>query len=361
MSSTVGTGLRGGDAAGPRALPDPAPDLEALQARAAERERAGDWAGAAAAFGAVFGAAARAGRLEPAADALRGQARVRQQEERLDEAEELAELSLEISERAGLGQAAARAVNTLAAIHYLRRDYAGARRLFEAALERALDLGDDVLTGWTCQNLGVLANIRGDLREARTRYLEGIGSFVRSRNKRNAAQVYNNLGMVCADLHDWMEAEVCFDRGIEIAGRLSDVPLLAKLYANRAEPLLRLRDFGRARASLDQARSFAARVDARETLADVARFRGMLSAAEGEAEEAAQHFRSALSIARAAGLALEEAEALRELGVFERSRGRHADGRAALQEARAIFVRLGAERDAERVDELLAGAGRAAA
>lgn len=324
-----------------------------LRRRAAQAEREGDWLAAGDAYAALFDAAVREGRLAEATDALRGQARVRQQQDRFEEADEYAWLSLEIAERNGLPQAAARAVNTCAAIRYLQRDYVQARRLFEAALERALDVGDDVLIGWTCLNLGVLANIRGDLREARTRYLEGIASFVRSGSKHNAAQVYNNLGMVCADLCEWMEAEVCFDRGIEIAGRVADVPMLAALYANRAEPLLRLRNLARARESLDQAERLAARVDARGTLAEVARFRGMAARAEGNLGEAESHFERALAIAREAGRELEEAEALREIGDLRRLLGDEGAAVDALQRARDLFARCGAQADAERVEEMI--------
>src|SRR3712207_8227714 len=45
--------------------------------------------------------------------------------------------------------------------------------------------------GLACQNLGVIANIMGDLREARIRYLESIGSAVRSGRKLNEAASYN--------------------------------------------------------------------------------------------------------------------------------------------------------------------------
>lgn len=350
-------------AAGPIVSGEGAPrdTAAALRARAEAAERDGDWPAADAAYAALFDAAVRERRLPQAADALRGQARVRQQEERYDEADEFACLSLEIAERNGLRQAAARAVNTCAAIRYLQREYGEARRLFEAALERALDVGDDVLIGWTCLNLGVLANIRGDLREARTRYLEGVASFVRSGNKQNAAQVYNNLGMVCADLQEWMEAEVCFDRGIEIADRLADVPLLAALYANRAEPLLRLRNLAKARESLDRAEQLAAHVDARGTLAEVARFRGMAARAEGGLAEAEAEFERALAIARGAGMELEEAEALREVGDLRRLLGDEEGALQALQRARELFARCDAQADAERVDQMIGEPAHAAA
>lgn len=327
--------------------------ISVLHGQATALEREGDWPAAGSVYEVLFREAVQLRDPAMVVEALRAQARIRQHEGRLEEAEEFAELSFETAERNGLAQAAARAVNTRAAIHYLRREFGPATALFEVALERGLDVGDDVLVGWTCLNLGVIANIRGDLREAWSRYLEGLGSFVRSGNEQNAALVYNNLGMVCTDLHEWLEAEICFVRGIEIASRLSDQPLLAKLYANRAEPLLRLRRMEEAHESLDRAEQIADRMDARDTLSEVARFRGMVARSEGRLGEAEAYLQASLEIAQGAGMALEEAEALREIGELARATGDEERRRQVLERAYRLFVGIGAKQDAARVGAML--------
>jgi tetratricopeptide (TPR) repeat protein len=326
-----------------------------LAEEALEQERLGRWDEAARLYSLAFRASLLAGDLEHAADSLRGQARVRQEERRFDEAEELAELSREIAERAGLSRSAARAVNVLGLIRYARGDWAGARAYYQRAIELALDTGDDDLAGLAFQNAGIIANIVGDRRESRTLYLESIGSFVRSGNSANAMLAYNNLGIVCADLREWLEAEVYFGRGIEIAERLSSSPVLARLCANLAEPLIHMGETERAVATLERAEAIAHTVHDTVALSEVWRYRALMARLAGRLDEAERHVAKALEVARVPGLRLETAEALRELGELRRAEGRGADALAALLEARDIFASLGAEHDVRVVEELLAG------
>lgn len=337
--------------------PLPADPVAALMERAGEAERAGTWEEAARLFRVAFRAAAEGRDPAAMADALRGGARVRLQQGRTEEAEELAELSRTVAQRNDLPREEARALNVLAIVLHARRDWRGAQALYETALERALDVGDDELIGLCCQNLGVLANVQGALRAARVRYLESIASSVRCRNKRNELMAYNNLGMVCADLREWMEAEVFFERGIEIAERIGDAAQLARLCANRAEPLIHVGDMTRARETLERAERAALRINAPSVLSDVARFRGIAARLEGDLDAAERHLRKAVETARGGETALERAEALRELGSLEIATGRHGPGRASLAEAARLFEGTGALRDARRAEEEAAAIG----
>lgn len=335
------------------AEPVPTSTLPELVQRAAELERLGNWREAVEVHDQVFRIAVCSAALPEAVDALRGSARALQRLEQFEAAAETAELSLQISELHGLAQAAARAVNILAVNHYLQRDWSTAQTLYEDALERALDVGDDELIGYTCQNLGVVANVLGHLREARVRYLESIGSAVRSGRKANEAAAYNNLALVCADLGDWMESLLYFDRGLEIAERIGDLAQCARLLAHRAEPLIAVGDFAEARQSLERAEEIATRIKARPSLADVARYRGRLLRLEGELEAADVELRRALQITEEAHLSLSRAETLEEVGHLRREQGLRSEAREAINEAHALFASLGAVRDMSRTAELL--------
>lgn len=320
---------------------------------AATQERAGRWEEARQAYSAAFRHAVQARSPGHLVDALRGGARVLQPLLRFEEAEELADLSREIARRHELLESAARATNTLAVIRYLQRDWAAAKRLYEEALALALEVGDDASVGLTCQNIGIVQNIQGNLREARIRYLESIGSFIRCGTPANAMLAYNNLGMVCSDLHEWLEAEVYFSRGMELAGQEGNAPLLAKLLANRAEPLIATGQIGSARESLGRAEEVARSIDAHDTLADVARFRGSAALAEGDLSAAAEWLERSIAIADRAKLRLERAEAERELAQLRWSEGKREEAKALLRGAQAIFRSLAAERDAAMTTELL--------
>jgi tetratricopeptide (TPR) repeat protein len=317
-------------------------------AQATEQEQLGHWAAAARLYAAAFRSATLAGWIEEAADALRGQARVLIREERYEEAEELAGLSMEIAQRAGARQSAARAINVLGIIRHSQRDWAASREHFRRAIELALDLGDDELVGLACQNAGVIAYGLGDLREARTAYLESIGSFVRSGNSENALHAYNNLGITSAELHEWLEAEVFFSRGIEIAERLSHAPLLAKLYGNRAEPLIEIGDLDQAEETLAGAERNATAVGDRVALAVVWRWRAALARHRGEFAGAGQAVDRALSFAT--DPTIERAEILLELGDQHALQGRPAEAEATYLRSRELSRSLAADGQAREAE-----------
>lgn len=338
-------------------LPQPpaarAPTLEAMFAEAGALERSGDWQGVDALYSRIFARAVAERRSSAMADAVRRQAEVRRARGAFEQGEELAWLSLEIAERHGLATEAARALNVVALLHYARAEFDQAKTLFEAALARARAVRDGCLVGLACQNLGVLANIRGDLHEARSLYLESIASSVRSGDRTTSMLVYHNLGMVCGDLGDWLEAELYFDRGIDLAERAGHLPLLARLYLNRAEPLIQLSETARARASLARAATLAEQVQDGEVLAGVARFTAVAARLEGDLDAAERHLERALSLAAEAGAELESAEATGGLATVRGLQGRRAEERSLLDEALAAFRRLGATREAKRVEARL--------
>jgi tetratricopeptide (TPR) repeat protein len=333
--------------------PRAADDARTLAGRAEESEGRGDWDAAARFYSLAFRASVLDRDITAAADALRGQARVRNHQRRFDEAEELAQLSLTIAERSGLRQSAARALNVLGIILHARGDWEQARTYFPRALEMALDLGDDDLAGLACLNEGVIANSIGNLREARTLYLESIGSFVRSGNSVNAMKAYSNLGLASVDLREWTDAEVYFGRGIEIGERLSHLPQLARLYCNRAEPLIRVGEYGRARATLQQAEAAAAAVGDRASMAETFRYRGWLSAAEHDDAAAEAHLRRALQTANDDSLALERGKALQQLARLRQQQGRMDEARLLYVQAQELFTSIGAEWDARSMENRL--------
>lgn len=330
------------------------PAAEAQTQPAEALELAGSWDEAEAVYAGLYHGALAEGDLSRAAVLLRKRAWTLWEQARYDEAEDLAELSWAIATCHDEPACAAYAINTVAASHFARGDLPASRALYGEARELAAAAGDDELVGFTAQNLGVIANIAGELREARALYLESIGSTVRSGDRRTAVKAYNNLAMVSADLRDWMEAEVYFGRAIEIADRLGDVPMLAKLHANAAEPLIRIGSHGRAREMLDRAERLAAAIDHPATLADVARFRGVLAREEGDLAGAFRLLDESLALADRSGAWLARAEAMEELARTHWAGQARTDAWRTLEEAREVFLRSGAAMDVERVDALRA-------
>ena len=188
--------------------------LHGMVEQAAALERAAEWEPARAAWSRAF-TAARAGRNPRAmADATRGAARTLRELGQLDDAEEQAELSREIALRCGLPLETARAVNILGTIRHVAGAIHEAADMYESALEGARAARDDELIGLACVNLGVVANIRGELNTAFAYYLESIAAAVRTGSVQSSLRGYNNLGMLAADVREWMQADVLFHRAL---------------------------------------------------------------------------------------------------------------------------------------------------
>ena len=321
---------------------------------AAALERAAEWEPARAAYARAFTEARAARSVQGMAEATRGAARVLREMGRVDEAEELAELSLEIATRASLPRETARAANVLGIILYARGAIHEAAQRYEWALELARELRDDDLIGLACANLGVVANIRGAFGAAFHFYLENIAAAVRTGNVQASVLGYNNLGLLAADMREWMQADLLFHRALELAEQSGDTPVIPMLLLNRAEPLIQVGELELAQEVLDRAEQMAEATRSVPELAEVARFRGLLARRRGDEGGASGHLARSLLLATRAGLRLQRAEALEQLALLHHDAGHVEDAHANLAEACAEFFAAGAARDCARCRDLLA-------
>jgi tetratricopeptide (TPR) repeat protein len=327
--------------------------LLTIAAEAAALERASDWEQARDAYARAFAAAQAARSVRGMADASRGAARMLRELCVLDEAEEQAELSREIAARGGLPLEAARAVNILGTIRHVAGAIHEAADLYEDALEQARAVRDDELIGLACANLGVVANIRGDLKAAFTYYLESIAGAVRTGSVQASVLGYNNLGLLASDVREWMQADLLFHRALELAEQTGDAGITAMLLINRVEPLIHVGELDAAEEVLDRAEAMAERIQNAPELAEAARFRGILARRRGDAAGASSHLARSLLLATRAGLRLERAEALEQIALLHHDAARRDDAHAYLAEASAEFFAAGATRDCVRLRELL--------
>lgn len=321
--------------------------------QASALEHAGSWEAAAAVYRRLFRRSVAARDISGVVFALYGQARTFRELRRWDEAEELTELCRHIALATGAFGMAARALNLYGVLRFSRGDLDEARSRYEEALERARETEDRRLLGYACQNLGVVANIRGDLRKARILYLEAVGASMQAGDRRSTATAYNKLGMVCTELAEYLEAEMYFDRGVELAEGIGDAAILARLHANRAEPMIRVGDRDRARRTLACAEALAIEIHGAATLSTVARYRGLISETEGARAEARRQFESSLAIAEGAGLLLARAEALDALARIAAADGSAAEAADRRRAAYEVYRSLGATPDAERLEPLI--------
>src|SRR5438128_1342634 len=297
----------------PHAL-SPAPRAADLLHEARARERAACIPEAIAAYEAAIAGAERAGQQAVLAEALRRLAVVRHHRGESVQARELCRRSHAVARRAGNTVLAGEALNTLGGIDLETDAVAQARQHFL----RALELGGQSreLRARVEQNLGVLANIQGDVDEALARYGRSLEAYRASNDEHGCAIAYHNLGMASADRQQFDEAERFFRQSYEIAERAGDAYLQGLCLGNHAKVHVARGRYEDARCNAEAALAVFERVGVGSAKADAYRVIGMVYRETGRTALAEARFHSAIELAVSAGAVLNEAEAPRELALL---------------------------------------------
>ncbi|HEY3279813.1 MAG TPA: HD domain-containing phosphohydrolase [Gemmatimonadales bacterium] len=326
-------------------LPAPAAARRAVELldEARRRERAGCIPEAIDSYESAIATAERTGEGAVLAEALRRFAIVLQHRDERGRARELLRRSLEVARRIGNDLLAAEALNTLGCADIATGSLEDARKSF---LE-ALDLGGSVrdLRARVEQNLGVLANIQGELGEALTRYGRSLESYRACEDQHGCAIAYHNLGMVSADRGLFDEAEGFFQESQALAEHTGDVHLQGLCLVNHAEVDIARQRFENARQNAEAALALFDQLGARGAKADAYRIIGMVYRESGRPALAESRLRSAMELAAAAGSVLNEAEAARELAILYQATGRNQEALGLLNAAYRLFRRLDARVD----------------
>jgi HD-GYP domain-containing protein (c-di-GMP phosphodiesterase class II) len=308
-----------------------------------ERERAACLPEAIACYEAAVAAAERGGEGSILAEALRRLAVVRRHRSEAASATVLCQRSYEVARQAGNDLLAAEALNTLGGLHLSAGAPDDARRAF---LE-ALDLGrsNREVRARVEQNLGILANIRGELHEAIARYERSLDAYRDCGDEHGCALAYHNLGMVSAD-RGWFNAADCYFRESRaLAERVGDVYLRGLCLVNHAEVDVMRQRFEDARQKAEDALAVFDQLGAQSAKAEAYRVIGMVYRETGRVVLAESRLRSAIELAVAAGAVLGEAEASRELALLYQSMGRNQEALRLLNTASRLFQRLDARVD----------------
>jgi tetratricopeptide (TPR) repeat protein len=228
-----------------------------------------------------------------------------------------------------------------------------AEATFGELLEAATEWGDEESTSRACNNLGVLAHVRGRRDLALTLYQRALAAYQRLGNVRGLAETHHNLGITYRELGFDRDADAHFHRAVELAtgAGLQDVIALAD--TERAGLRVRWRD-GRlasemARRALERFR----RISDPTGAANALRILGLAAQTEGDLAQAETHLDEALEIAKAHEDAMIRAEVQRDRGALLRDRERIGEARAAIQDSIDHFAQIGAAAEAEALRAIL--------
>jgi putative nucleotidyltransferase with HDIG domain len=312
------------------------------------RDRAGCMPDAIEAYQSAITAAEQSGECAVLAEALRRLAVVRHRQDDSASARELCDRSYNVALRMSSEVLAAEALNTLGGVNLETGSLTEAQGTFLWALE--LGGASRELRARVEQNLGILANIRGDLDEALACYGRSLEAYRSSGDEHGCAIAYHNLGMVSADRELWEEADRHFQASLEIAERAGDVHLQGLCLVNQAEAQVARQRFEDARRNAEAALAIFDQLGARAEKASAYRVIGVVYRETGRPALAESRLRSAIALAAAAGSVLNQAEASRELALLCQAMGRNQEALALLTAAHRLFGRLDARRDLVYVD-----------
>ena len=310
---------------------------------ARERERAGCIPEAIECYESAIALAEQGEEQTVLAEALRRLAVLRHHGNESARARELCRRSLTVARSIGSDVLAAEALNTVGGLDLTTGSLDDARKSF---LE-ALDVGgrSRELRARVEQNLGILANIQGDLDEALTRYERSLEAYREAGDEHGCAIAYHNLGMASADLGLYPEADKYFLESRALAERSRDVYLQGLCLVNQAEVDVARQRFENARNNAEAALALFDQLGARRPKADAYRVLGMVYRETGRPSLAESRLRSAIELSVANGSVLGEAEASHELALLYQAMGRNQKALRLLNAAYRLFRRLDARVD----------------
>ena len=221
-----------------------------------------------------------------------------------------------------------------------------AAAILEQVAELAWSNGDDLLVAKARNNLGTIANVRGQRDKALTLYQLAVPVYQRLGSPSGLAECYHNMAITYRDSSALEQADECERRAIEFAHQAGSRRLTALARLGRAEISLRRGEVSLAEVGASHAASAFREAADPVGEGDALRLIGVARTLQGKLDLARSALETALSLTREHGAALNEAETLRALAEWAAAEGNHDVARVHASGAVMLLERLGATEDA---------------
>lgn len=294
-------------------------------------------------YEAAISAAERNNERAVLAEALRRLAVVLHHRNESARARDFCNRSLKVATNIGNDILAAEALNTMGGLALRTGAIDEAQTYFLQARERGGEARE--LVARIEQNLGILANIRGQLVEAVRHYERAVEAYRATNDEHGSATAYVNLGIVHTDLRQYDWADSYFSKSFEIAEKAGDVYLQGMCLVNHAEAHFLRERYDQARRMAEAALAIFDQLESRADKSEAYKMIGMVYRETGRPPLAESRLRTAMELAISAGSVLNEAEATRELALLMQAMGRNQDALTLLNAAHRLFGRLDARVD----------------
>ncbi len=261
--------------------------------------------------------------------------------------------SLAISRSLPYAGGIANALNCLAIVAQRRGDVKQARRLYAEAALNAVHAGERRLFGMIEQNLGALAMVQGADKDALARFRLSLRGFRDAGDEEGACWVLCNVGRLNMLAGDLDEADRASQEALALAKRLGDLPLTEAVELSRVEILLARGQVADAERVCRHGLAMAEHRGDRAHHAESLRLLALVGRERGELESATRSLDEARTMARESEDALLAAEVERDAGELWLRRGEPAAARLAWEQALTRFRALGAARQIVDVERRL--------
>lgn len=334
-----------------RAVNEPIRSFAELVAEAQDEEKEGRRLTARHAFERAISAMRTPDDGKKASSVMRWIARTYQFDGDVDAALDCLEAAIAVAEAWEDHAAVGHAINVQAVVRWQQGDMDEAERLSLLARNRAIRAGDAKLAAMTAQNLGVLANIRGDYATAEVQYTASLAEYRALGLAADVCVALNNLGLLYTATGAWQDAERVLVEGAQIAELQGDTAARVQLDINLAELWVKRGEYVRAQGTVRKALAAAGQTGDASAIAKGTKLLGVIARETGAYDEAERHFLRADEVATARGELLLQAEVARDRADLARRMGRNKDVLQQLNRAHKLFTRLRAEVDVADIGE----------
>jgi DNA-binding CsgD family transcriptional regulator len=238
-------------------------------------------------------------------------------------------------------------------------DIAGALTTGAEALRAAIAIEDKIALALAYSADALASAYCGEEARARADAEQAAGLFSAMGWRSGAIWSSWALGLLELSLGDNQAVDAVLGPMASVIGNMTALdPVLAVFVPDHAEALIRLGEYARAETLIDAFERQARELDRTWALAAAARCRGLLAGARGDLNRGVDCLAEALVLHDAAGLPVERARSLLELGRLLRRQKQRRRARLTLEQAHDAFTEMGAPVWAGRCEVELARVAR---
>ena len=263
--------------------------------------------------------------------------------------------AMAIADAGGDRSALARCKNALAIGYWLRGRLDDAEQLYAEAGREALAVGDVKLVAMVEQNLGTIANMRGDLAGALSHYETSLDGYRELGLDEQVGNVLNNIGMARSRLRQWEAAERTYLEALAMCAACGDVRTSLMIEVNRAETLIARNRLHDAKVICERVLRRAAPLNDLRAISEAQKNLGVVARDSGASDVAEHYLREAFASATTREDLLLAAEVAREQAELYSGLRRERETLQSLNTSHRLFTKLRAQQDIADVARRMRG------